>query len=119
MITNFENITYKLTEEEKNFIPFLISGFENHGKENPIKAEDIVIKINAQKSKYNLKKDFTPERMRKMCNLIRTQGIIPLCATSKGYFVSYALKDINSQIKSLQQRADAIYRPAHGLKKFL
>lgn len=119
MITNFENITYKLTEEEKNLIPVLICGFKNHGRANPIKAEDIVKSINAQKSKYKLTKDFTDARMRKMCNLIRTEGIIPLIATSKGYYVSYSPSEIHSQIKSLQQRADAIYRPANGLKKFL
>jgi hypothetical protein len=58
-------------------------------------------------------------RLRKMVNYIRTNGIIPLIATSHGYFTTDCKETISEQIKSLQERANSIERCAAGLKKFL
>ena len=52
-------------------------------------------------------------------NHIRTNGLLPLMASSKGYYVSFDKKDIESQIKSLKQRANSINGCAEGLKKFI
>jgi hypothetical protein len=54
-----------------------------------------------------------------MVNYIRTNGIIPLIATSNGYFTSDCKETIQEQIKSLQERANSIERCAAGLRKFL
>jgi tetrahydromethanopterin S-methyltransferase subunit B len=51
--------------------------------------------------------------------MIRSKGILPLIATSNGYYCSYDKQEIMEQIKSLQERADAIINSANGLKKFL
>ncbi len=49
----------------------------------------------------------------------RKPMIIPLIATSHGYFTSDCKETIQEQIKSLQERANSITRCANGLKKFL
>jgi len=118
MITNFENITSDLTDEEKKIIPILIKGFNSHSKENPIKAPQIVKCINEKKENYNIK-SFSEVRLRKLCNFIRSNSLIPLISTSEGYYVSYNKEEIHKQIESLNQRANAILSSANGLTKFI
>jgi len=66
-----------------------------------------------------LKNKFSEPRLRKCSNYIRTNGILPLIATSQGYYVSYDKQEINSQIQSLVERANSILKSAEGLKKFI
>lgn len=113
MITNFEIITARLSDHEKTLIPKLISGFKTHGKSNPIKEKDIVI---AMKERYG---EFSAARLRKLVNYIRSTGMLALIATSNGYYVTDNKQEIAKQIKSLNERAQAIINSANGLKKFL
>ena len=115
MIKNFENITNELTEYELTLIPSIIKGFNRYSKEYPIKAPDIVSRYNASHSDYKL----TEPRLRKMVNYIRSNGLAPLIATSKGYYVSNDVAEIKGQIESLRQRADSISSCAKGLEGFL
>ena len=119
MITNFEGITSELTDEEKKLIPILIDGFRKRNKDNSIKAPEIIERINGSKERLGLKKKLTEPRLRKLCNHIRSNSLLPLIATSNGYYCSYDREEIEAQIISLQERADAIYNSANGLKKFL
>jgi hypothetical protein len=121
MITNFEDITHELTEDEKKLIPVLIKGFKNHKKENPIRAQKIVAAINSSQEKFKIIPNyvFSEVRLRRLCNFIRSKGILPLMATSKGYYVSYDKAEIESQIKSLTERGEAIINSAKGLHRFL
>lgn len=119
MITNFEDVTKPLSEDEKKLIPILIKGFAGHGIDNPIKAPVICKMINDKKEQYGLKSNFTEERLRKISNFIRSQGILPLIATSSGYYVSYDANIISKQIRSLRDRADAILVSANGLYRFI
>ena len=112
-ITNFEEITYDLTENELALVNILVAGFKRRAIDNPIKAPEIVDSM--QKKGY----DISEPRLRKLCNYIRSKGIIPLIATSKGYYISYDSVDINKQIKSLRERAAAINKCADGLMKFI
>lgn len=116
MITNFENITFELTDKERLLLPVLLTGFRTKTKDNPIKAPDVVKKINEA---HIVPYKFTESRLRKICNYIRVHGLLPLIATSKGYYVSYDIAEINSEITSLRQRANAIASSAQGLEKFL
>lgn len=113
MITNFEEVTEQLTKEEIKLLPVLIAGFKNHKADNPIRADEIVRRINATKHL-----SITPPRLRKLCNFIRARGMLPLIATSKGYYVSYDREEIRKQIQSLEERAGGIMAAADGLKKF-
>ena len=94
----------------------MCEAFRKYTKQNPIKAPIIVAKINANKL---TKKKFTEVRLRKIVNYIRTNGLIPLIATSSGYYVDYSPEVIESQIKSLKERSSSIYHCAVGLEKIL
>lgn len=119
MIKNFEYLTREMTDDEKKLVPVLIKGFSTKTKDNPIKAPDIVQAINAKKESLKLKSAFSEVRLRKLVNFIRAEGILPLIATSNGYFCSEDKEEIKNQIESLTQRANAIMVSADGLKKYL
>ncbi|MEY5020581.1 MAG: hypothetical protein RJA91_116 [Pseudomonadota bacterium] len=116
MITNFETETCPLSEEEKQFVKIIIRGLETKTKENPIKSDEICEKLN---EKFDFGCKMTGVRLRKITNFIRSEGILPIIATSNGYYCSYDRKEIEDQIKSLNERAEAIKKSADGLKKFL
>jgi hypothetical protein len=114
MITNFEEITYNLTDKEKEILPLIIKGFMNYTEENPIKEPEIVSRFNERNNGVRL----NGVLLRKLVNFIRSNGLLPLIATSKGYYVSYDKEVVLSQIKSLRQRAKSINDCANGLVKF-
>ena len=119
MITTFEEYTAELTDAEMEILPLVVHGFRAYKIKNPIKAELIVTRMNEflQKNGYKIK--MTQPRLRKMVNYIRSNSLIPLIATSHGYFTTDNKETIQEQIKSLQERANSIERCANGLKKFL
>lgn len=119
MVTNFEEITKELTKEEKQCIKYLIVGFEKRTKQNPILAKDVVKGINIVYVGLGIKSKFTSVKLRKMTNFIRANGILPLIATSKGYFTSTDKEDIQNQINSLHERASSINKSASGMYKYL
>lgn len=119
-LTNFEEITIDITDEEKNIlIPLLIKGFESRTKDNPIKACNVVQGMNDALEKKDIKIKFTDVRMRKCVNYIRSNAMIPLIATHYGYYVTTDKKEIQAQTESLLQRAQSIINSAKGLQKFL
>lgn len=119
MITNFEDITRELSDDELMLIPILEKGFKRHGANNPVKGPDIVKGVNAYAEKIGLPVRMTEARLRKCCNYIRSKSILPVIATSNGYFVSDDHDVIAKQILSLQERAAAIMACAKGLQRFL
>lgn len=118
-ITNFEDYTNELTVEEMELIPIVIHGFRQYKKENPIKAELIIKRMNEYLQYNGIQMKMTGPRLRKMVNYIRSNGLLPLIATSNGYFTSDCKRTIMDQIRSLQERANSIERCAQGLKKFI
>jgi hypothetical protein len=118
MIINFEEITKELTEDEKKLVPIIIKGLNTKTKENPIKGADIVNAINENKDRYGIKL-FSEPRLRKIINFIRSEGILPVMGTSNGYYCTKDRAELQSQIESLIQRAEAIMTSANGLKKFI
>lgn len=112
MITSFENITHDLTDEELALIPVMIKGFSRYSKDFPITAPDVVARFNTSQTDYRL----TEPRLRKMVNYIRSNGLLALVATSKGYYVSNEKSEIMKQVESLRQRANSIHRCADGLQ---
>lgn len=118
MITNFEEITKELTDDEKKLVPVIIKGLSTKTKDNPIKGVDIVSAINQNKDKYGIKV-FNEPRLRKIINFIRSEAILPVMGTASGYYVTNDRNELENQIKSLIQRAEAIMTSANGLKKFL
>ncbi len=119
MITNFENYTNELNDREMEILPIVIHGFRAYKKNNPIKAELIVKRMNEYLKNYGYKIRLTQPRLRKLVNYIRSNSLIPLIATSQGYFTTDCKETIINQIQSLNERANSIERCANGLKKFL
>lgn len=119
MIKNFEEVTNELNPIELSIIPIMVAGFNRHKKNDPIKAPDIVKNMNIHLKCKGIKLTMTEARLRKCCNHIRKNSIIPLIATSKGYYVSNDPQEISDQIQSLMQRANSIQECAQGMAKFL
>ena len=118
-ITNFEEYTHELSAEEMEILPIVIHGFRQYKKNNPIKSELIVTRMNDYLKNNGFKIKMSGPRLRKMVNYIRSNSLIPLIATSHGYFTSDCKETIIEQITSLMERANSIERCAQGLKKFL
>lgn len=118
-ITNFEDFTSELTDQELEILPIVIHGFRAYKKNNPIKSELIVFRMNEYLKNRGYKMKLTGPRLRKLVNYIRSNGLLPLIATSQGYFTTDCKETIAEQIKSLQERANSIERCANGLIKFL
>lgn len=121
MITNFEGITSPLTEDEMKIIPYLVDGLKRRSKANPIKGEDICNRLQEFKKNIGVseKPKLTDSRLRKMINYIRINGLLPVGATSNGYFCITDRLEIEKQVKSLKQRAEAINAAAEALNKYL
>jgi hypothetical protein len=118
MINNFEDFTEELTPDELKLVAPLMNGLRTKTKQKPIKAPEIVKAMNVFAQKNGLIK-ITEPRLRKLVNHIRVKGILPIIATSQGYYVSYDKQEILDQINSLTQRANSIMNSANGLKNFL
>lgn len=116
MITNFEEITIELTVDELSLVPVFVRSFQKYTKDNPIKASEIVKRWNSSKS---VKIKLSEPRLRKICNYIRSNSLLPLIATSNGYYVSYDKEDIEKQVKSLNERANSIINCAKGLNRYV
>ena len=117
MITNFEEITANLTSEEKLLTVEIITILSKIKKDNPIKSFELVNLINKKLSIADV--NFTGVKLRKYCNYIRSKSLLPIIATSNGYYVSYDKKEIALQIESLEQRSEAILNSVNGLKFYL
>ncbi|MCX6154452.1 MAG: hypothetical protein NT007_09845 [Candidatus Kapabacteria bacterium] len=82
MIQGFEEITADLTEEEIKFFPRFVEVLSKHTKENPITSSKLIQIFRGEFDNW-----CSGARVRKLVSLIRRHGILPLIATSKGYFV--------------------------------
>jgi hypothetical protein len=110
MITNFETITRELDANEARLLPIIIAGMKAHrGRDNAITGAEICRKVEG----------LTEPRLRKIVNFIRQNSILPVIATSKGYYTADCAEDVLSQIRSLQDRIDAIEAAKQGLSKFV
>ena len=115
MITGFDLHTAPLTDDEKTLVPIIIKGL--YTKRSPDNAVfgayicDRVTKLTGIR--------LTEPRLRKIINFLRSSKILPVMATSRGYYVSDNKDEIAKQITSLEQRRDAIQSAIDGLKLWL
>lgn len=119
MIRNFEDYTNELNHEELRLVPLVINGFKKYNIESPIKSAEVVSKLNKYLAENDWKIKMSGVRLRKIVNHIRSNSLLPLMASSKGYYVSNDAEHIKEQIVSLEQRASSIQRCADGLRKYL
>ena len=114
MITNFENITYELTQyEQETLLPLLVKGFKlKIGKANAITSKEIIARLT--KGGYNI----NGARTRKLVHHIRINGLVPrLMATSSGYYITNDKEELKTYLTSLKERISAIGSVLHALEK--
>jgi hypothetical protein len=116
MITNFEELTAKLTSKEKSVLPFLVEILQTTSKQKPKKSNTIRMLLYLKtKKEINI----TDIQLRKLMNLLRKNAILPVIGTSRGYYVSTDPAEIEKQIISLCERANAILNAAYGLDQMI
>ena len=118
MITNFQSHTYELTADEMVHVTALVSALRLRTKETAIKAPEIIRHMNVYATQKGICK-MTDARLRKCVNYIRSQSILPVIATSQGYYCSYDEQELSNQIKSLTERANSIMDCVWGLNKII
>ena len=126
MLVNFEHVTQNVNSEDKKILPYLQKVLETKTIEKPALAPIIIVETNILirqailSGNQNAKiKKLTDVKLRKLINYMRTHDILPVCSTSKGYFISYDKKVLEKQIVSLSQRANSIMSCAYGLERFI
>lgn len=104
MITGFEKQTYKLITEEVEMIPHLVDILQGRiGKGRAITSKEIEGHFESLGFKCG------GPRVRKMIHFIRvTRRVKNLIATTLGYYVAQTPQELQSYIKSLEERIDAI-----------
>ena len=119
MITNFEEITKPLTDDEILYVNWFAVSFKNMKKEEPVKTDRIVEFANSKRYLREIKTKLTPARLRKIINHINGNAMLCVIGTSKGYYVSEDEDDIEKSIKSKRERANAINFGADGQQEYL
>jgi hypothetical protein len=126
MLVNFEHVTENLNSEDKKIVPYLQKVLETKTIDKPAVSEIIVWETNMlirqaiSTNNHSAKiKKINDVKLRKLINYMRTHDILPVCSTSKGYFISYDKKVLEKQIVSLSQRANSIMSCAYGLERFI
>lgn len=119
MITNFEEYTHPLTADELVMLDLFVAIVKHRTKKTAIKSGEIMRKINAIIEPMGLKTKLSEARVRKMSNHIRRNSLLPLCATTVGYYLTDDPDEIAREIQSLRDRANAINAAADGLLQFI
>jgi hypothetical protein len=126
MLVNFEHVTENLNSEDKKIVPYLQKVLETKTIDKPALSEIIVWETNMlirqaiSTGNHSAKiKKINDVKLRRLINYMRTHDILPICSTSKGYFISYDKKVLEKQIVSLSQRANSIMSCAYGLERFI
>ena len=117
MITNFEDYTAALTTYEKDvLVPTITNLLRTHvDSKNAIRNKEICRILTGQ-GYQNL----SEPRVRKIINYIRINGFVPhLIANSRGYFCATSVQQVEDYIKSLDERATAIWAMRSALQREL
>jgi hypothetical protein len=106
MIAGFEDITFKLTESEMKLVPEIAICLSRRvGVINAISNAQIA---EAYKQKRSI--IIPGPRIRKIISYIFMKEMVPgLVATSKGYYVSTSITELQRYDKSLEGRENAIH----------
>lgn len=110
MIENFEKYTQPLTELEAALAKAVLDELF----QVPIKAPQIAKRIN---NTNKLIKPVSDVTVRKILSRLRQTGLYGICSSSDGFWLSAYPNDILSQIKSLDQRIEAIEATRNGMRQ--
>lgn len=109
-----------LSQEELNVIlPMFIKVLKRTSPIKTITAEKIVEGMNKKRIEDGkFKSTFTDTMLRRLSNHIRTNGILPLIADNKGYYLSDDIRDIDAQIQSFRDRIAGMESAIKGLQEY-
>jgi len=105
MLTNFENYTVELSDDEKKIVPIIIERFKKRpGKENVVTNPKI---IDGLQKHFGIKT--SEPRIRKIIQFIRLNDLLPgLIATKHGYYLTNDIKELTEWIEQMRQRESII-----------
>ena len=108
MLKGYENITYELTDEEKEIVPVIVKGLlKRKGKENAVTNKTIQEKLNLSSARVHI-----------IINYIRINDLIfGLCSSANGYYMAKDLKELEECMISLKQRVYSQMKTLHALEK--
>ena len=105
MITNFEDITYELTDYEKNtLVPVMVEGLNKMvGKNMAFTNKQCCDKL------IKLGYEIDDPRFRKIIHYIRVHNLVRgLIGTSKGYYKATNKDELLTYLASLKERKNSI-----------
>ncbi len=105
-----------LTTEEKDIVlPMLLKALKKGSEDKPLVSDRIVKWFNDNKDQIGMKSAFTAARLRKLTNYCRTNGIAPIIANSKGYYISNKKKDLVELKLSIISRIESLQAVVKGI----
>lgn len=111
----------KLNSDDINIlIPLLVKMFKaKSSKDNVLQTKKITTFFTEKKSQLQFSGTFTSQRLQKLVNYIRVNSILPIIATSHGYYYSEDPQDIRDMIEQFESRIEAMKAAQEGLKYIL
>jgi hypothetical protein len=111
----------ELTVEEKDIIlPTLIRALKLRTNDaRHIKGAKLIEWFRANKDQIGYKASFNNARLMKLINHIRVNGIVPICSTSDGYWITKDPAAIREMIESFENRVASQQAAIQGLKNQL
>jgi len=114
MIENFEKHTQPLTELEQKAVTVLTA----HLGDIPKTAAVLASEVNNYYARNLEPTRLTEVSVRKIISKLRHTGEHGICSSSNGFWKSTSIGEIQSQITSLTQRAQAIEATRDGMQKY-
>jgi hypothetical protein len=114
MIENFSKHTQPLTELEQMAAPLVLDLLNDTPKTAAVLAKA----VNDYYEKQHEPTRLSEVTVRKIISKLRHTGAHGICSSSDGFWKSTSIMQIQSQIESLTQRAQAIQATRDGMQKY-
>ena len=114
MIENFSKHTQPLTELEQMAAPLVLDLLNDTPKTAAVLAKA----VNDYYEKQHEPTRLSEVTVRKIISKLRHTGAHGICSSSDGFWKSTSIMQIQSQIESLTQRAQAIQATRDGVQKY-
>lgn len=111
MITNFEAHTPPITENEIKIAELVKSILKTRTESNPIFSEQLQADVNYLNTTGT---NITSARLRTIIHYLRVREKLPIIGTSRGYYISNDIAEIQKQRRSLMERAMSIIEVAQS-----
>lgn len=111
----------ELTLEERTILlPMLMKVLKKRTNDHKhLTCERICAWFNLKKDEIGFKQTFNNQRLMKLTNYIRTQGLAPLISGSDGYYITSDKRIIKEMIISFKQRVESQLAAIKGLEDML